>query len=254
MALSPRLIDNTPDYYDLPQQMNNKGILYESFLYETLKDKGLIPRGFTPAASDSNAPDIKFMWKGNSYNLEVKLDKRADFGQSGLKYKNNKWKLDGNKAPAHVSMREMLKRMGIEDFVNSRAGWGGLGQPRLFKLKDEGMTPTWADKQDDYDKFQDKYIPIPNTTVTSYYKGKSINYIHIGGLGTYYMGGDPAQMIPFTNIPRFKADLKLRIRKKGSSSNPNYRFSLALLLASTPNESEFDISDDASIEILTSNQ
>tara|TARA_B100000700_G_scaffold311208_1_gene392753 strand:+ start:39 stop:803 length:765 start_codon:yes stop_codon:yes gene_type:complete len=254
MAISPRLIDNTPDYYDLPQKMNNKGILYEAFLYETLKDKGLIPRGFTPAASDSNAPDIKFMWKGNSYNLEVKLDERADFGQSGLKYRNAKWELDGNSAPAHVSMREMLRRMGIEDFVNSRAGWGGLGQPRLFKLKEDNLTPTWADKQDDYDKFQDKYIPIPNTTVTSYYKGKNINYIHIGGLGTYYMGGDPAQMIPFTNIPRFQADLKLRIRKKGSSSNPNYRFSLALLLASTPNESEFNISDDASIEILTSNQ
>ena len=254
MAISPRLIDNTPDYYDLPQKMNNKGILYEAFLYETLKDKGLIPRGFTPAASDSNAPDIKFMWKGNSYNLEVKLDQRADFGQSGLKYRNAKWELDGNSAPAHVSMREMLRRMGIEDFVNSRAGWGGLGQPRLFKLKEDNLTPTWADKQDDYDKFQDKYIPIPNTTVTSYYKGKNINYIHIGGLGTYYMGGDPAQMIPFTNIPRFQADLKLRIRKKGSSSNPNYRFSLALLLASTPNESEFNISDDASIEILTSNQ
>ena len=234
--------------------MNNKGILYEAYLFEKLKREGLTPMGFTPAASDSNAPDLKFKWKGTSYNLEVKLDQRADFGQSGLKYKNDKWELDGNSAPAHVSMREMLRRMGIEDFVNSRAGWGGLGQPRLFKLKEDNLTPTWADKEDDYSKFQDKYIPIPNTTVTSYYKGKSINYIHIGGLGTYYMGGDPAQMIPFTNIPRFKADLKLRIRKKGSSSNPNYRFSLALLLASTPNESEFDISDDASIEILTSNQ
>ena len=254
MAISPKLIDDSPDYYDLPQNVNNKGILYEALLYEKLKGERLIPRGFTPAASNSLAPDIQFMWKGNPYNMEVKLNEGADFGQSGLKYKNNKWKLDGSKAPSHVSMREMLKRMGIEDFVNSRAGWGGLGQPRLFKLKEDNLTPTWADKQDDYDKFQDKYIPIPNTTVTSYYKGKNINYIHIGGLGTYYMGGDPAQMIPFTNIPRFQADLKLRIRKKGSSSNPNYRFSLALLLASTPNESEFNISDDASIEILTSNQ
>ena len=254
MAIPPKLIDDTPDYYDLPQQMNNKGIIYEAYLYEALKDMGLIPKGFAPAASDSMAPDIKFMWKGNPYNLEVKLNKAADFGQSGLKYKNNKWKLDGSKAPAHVSMREMLKRMGIEDFVNSKKGWGGLGQPRLFKLKEEGYTPTWADKEDDYNKFQDKYISIPNNTVTNYYKSKNINYIHIGELGTYYMGADPAQMVRFTNMPRFEADLKLRIRKKGSSSNPNYRFSLALLLASTPRESEFDVSDNASIEIITSNQ
>ena len=254
MALSPRLIDDTPDYYDLPQNVNNKGILYEAFLFEKLKGERLTPRGFTPAASDSNAPDIKFMWKGNPYNLEVKLNKGADFGQSGLKYKNNKWELDGDKAIAHVSMREMLKRMGIEDFVNSRAGWGGLGQPRLFKLKDEGLTPTWADKEDDYNKFQDKYIPIPNNTVTNYYKAKNINYIHIGGLGTYYMGADPAQMVASSNMPRFQADLKLRIRKKGSSSNPNYRFSLALLLASTPNESEFDIENEDSLTVLNDNQ
>ncbi len=254
MAISPKLIDDSPDYYDLPQNVNNKGILYEALLYEKLRGERLIPRGFTPAASDSNAPDIKFMWKGNPYNMEVKLNEAADFGQSGLKYKNNKWELDGSKAPAHVSMREMLKRMGIEDFVNSRAGWGGLGQPRLFKLKEEGLTPTWADKQDDYQKFKDKYIPIPNNTVTNYYKSKNINYIHIGQLGTYYMGADPAQMVASTNMPRFKADLKLRIRKKGSSSNPNYRFSLALLLASTPNESEFDIENEDSLAVITDNQ
>ena len=254
MAISPKLIDDSPDYYDLPQNVNNKGILYEALLYEKLRGESLIPRGFTPAASNSLAPDIQFMWKGNPYNMEVKLNEAADFGQSGLKYKNNKWELDGSKAPAHVSMREMLKRMGIEDFVNSRAGWGGLGQPRLFKLKEEGLTPTWADKQDDYQKFQDKYIPIPNNTITNYYKAKNINYIHIGQLGTYYMGADPAQMVASTNMPRFKADLKLRIRKKGSSSNPNYRFSLALLLASTPNESEFDIENEDSLAVITDNQ
>ena len=254
MAISPNLIDDTPDYYDLPQNVNNKGILYEAFLFEKLKGERLTPRGFAPAASDSNAPDIKFMWKGNPYNMEVKLNKGADFGQSGLKYKNNKWELDGSNAQAHVSMREMLKRMGIEDFVNSRAGWGGLGQPRLFKLKEDNLTPTWADKEDDYNKFQDKYIPIPNNTVTNYYKAKNINYIHIGGLGTYYMGADPAQMVASSNMPRFQADLKLRIRKKGSSSNPNYRFSLALLLASTPNESEFDIETEDSLAVLTDNQ
>ena len=55
MAISPRLIDNTPDYYDLPQKMNNKGILYEAYLFEKLKREGLTPMGFTPAASDSNA-------------------------------------------------------------------------------------------------------------------------------------------------------------------------------------------------------
>tara|TARA_Y100001970_G_C13949988_1_gene707740 strand:+ start:68 stop:850 length:783 start_codon:yes stop_codon:yes gene_type:complete len=257
MAIPANLIDNTPDYYDLPQKIDNNGELYEKYLFEKLRGERLTPIGFRPAGSDSNAPDIKFMWKGNSYNLEVKLNKVADFGQSGLTYVNNKWKLHGKKGIAHESMRTMLLNMGIEDFVNSKAGWGGLGKPRLFELKDakpKPLSPTWADKQEDFGKFLDKYIPIPNNTVTNYYKGKNVNYLHIGGLGTYYMGADPAQMVQPTGMQRFQADLKLRIRKKGSSSSPNYRFSLALKLASTPNESEFDIETEDAIAVLNDNQ
>ena len=257
MTVPANLIDNTPDYYDLPQKIDNNGELYEKYLFEKLRGERLTPIGFRPAGSDSNAPDIKFLWKGNPYNLEVKLNKVADFGQSGLTYVNNKWKLHGSKGIAHESMRTMLFNMGIEDFVNSKAGWGDLGKPRLFELKDakpKSLSPTWGDKDADFEKFLDKYIPIPNNTVTNYYKGKNVNYLHIGGLGTYYMGADPAQMVQPTGMQRFQADLKLRIRKKGSSSSPNYRFSLALKLASTPRESDFDIETEDAIAVLNDNQ
>ena len=249
-----QVADSSPDYYDLPLNINNKGILYEEALFAKLKEVSVVPRGFKPAGSDSLAPDLKFIWLGKVYNLEVKLDKKADYGQSGLRYVNNAWQLDGSSASAHVSMRQMLHDMGITKFVNSREGWGGLGQPRKYLVESHGINTTWADKESDYGTFLDKYISIPNDTVTRYYNSKGIYYIHIGKLGTFYMGSDPANMARATEMAEFDADLKLRIRKKGSSSNPNYRFSLALLLANIPLASRFDISDNASIQQLIMNR
>ena len=51
------------------------GRAYEQDLYTKLNQAGVVPEGFTPAASDSNAPDIIFYANGGStYNLEVKLN------------------------------------------------------------------------------------------------------------------------------------------------------------------------------------
>jgi len=262
--IDAKLIDDSPDYYDLPQKINNNGILYEARLHEKLKDFGLVPKGFEPAASDSNAPDIQFKWKNNSHNMEVKLNKAADFGQSGLIWHGNattgKWILHGNSGPSHVAMRERLKSMDILKFVNGKEGWDtkNLGMPRRFKPDVIKNGPTAEDKRHDYLTFKDKTIPIPISAVKDYYKSKNIFYIHIGGLGTYHLGGDPAKMVWFTKMPELTGECKLRIRKKPvgsvSGGSTNYRFSLALLLKKAPNQSEFDITDDASIEILTSNQ
>ena len=260
--IDPKLIDDSPDYYDLPQKINNKGILYEARLHEKLRGYGLVPRGFAPAASDSNAPDIQFMWKKNPQNLEVKLNKAADFGQSGLTWHGNattgKWILHGDRGPSHVAMRQRLESMKVLDFVNGDKGWGNLGMPRRFLPHVIERGPTAEDKRSDYLNFKDKTIPIPISAVKDYYRSKNIFYIHIGGLGTYHMGGDPAQMATFTNMPELIGECKLRIRKKPvgsvSGGSTNYRFSLALLLKKVTNTSEFDITDDSGIEILNSNQ
>ena len=39
------------DYYDLPTNVNNKGFLYEEYIFELLKDQNLVPAGFTPAGN-----------------------------------------------------------------------------------------------------------------------------------------------------------------------------------------------------------
>ena len=244
----------TLDYYDLPVDIKNKGFLYEQALFHKLKDASLVPQGFSPAGSDNLAPDLKFIWHGNEYNLEVKLDQKADYGQSGLRYVDDTWILDGSSAQAHVSMREMLTEIGIPRFVNSVDGWGGLGQPRKFLREEQGLKTSVSDHDYDYNTFLDKYIKIDSNTVSRYYNNKNIYYIHIGGMGTYYMGKDPAQMARSTDMAKFIPSLKLRIRKKGSSDHSKpYRFSLALLVDNKPLASNFDMSVDAHIHQLTMN-
>ena len=48
---------------------------------------------------------------GKTYNLEIKLDDKADYGQSGLKYNVNtkKWFLDGKNTIQDRTMRENLR-------------------------------------------------------------------------------------------------------------------------------------------------
>ena len=243
------------DYYDQPENIKNKGFIYEKFVFEKLKENNLVPLGFTPAGADNSAPDCKFLWNGNPQNLEIKLDEKADYGQSGLKYNvsTNKWFLDGKNTIQDRTMRENLKELGVEDFVNSNNAWGGSGVPRLFERQSNRQSVTWGDKEYDYRVFPDKYIPISNTTMSNFYNSKNIYYIHIGGYGTYYMGRDPAGVSRFTEMIKFNGSLKLRIRKKGSSSNPNYRFSTALLIDKKPTKSAFDITQSDSIDFLIAN-
>ena len=67
------------------------------------------------------------------------------------------------------------------------------------------------------------------------------------------MGRDPAGISRFTEMIKFDGSLKLRIRKKGSSSSPNYRFSTALLIDKKPSRSAFDITQDDGIDFLIAN-
>lgn len=243
------------DYYDLPINYDNKGFVYEEYIFSLLTDQNLVPAGFTPAGADNSAPDCKFLWKGEPYNLEIKLDEKADYGQSGLKYNvtTKKWYLDGKNTIQDRTMRKNLKQLGVEDFVNSNNAWGNSGVPRLFQKKSKKQTITWGDKEYDYANFLDKYIPIDSNTLSSFYNSKKIFYIHIGGYGTYYMGKDPARISQFTDMIKFNGSLKLRIRKKGSSSSPNYRFSTALLIDKKPTRSAFDITQSDSIDYLIAN-
>ena len=63
-----------------------RGFLYERSIFNKLRSKGITPTGSQPAGTNPNLPDATFIYKGEPYKLEVKLDLRADFGQGTLNY------------------------------------------------------------------------------------------------------------------------------------------------------------------------
>jgi len=212
-----------------------QGFLYEGRIHQKLKAKGLVPKDFQPAGSDPNAPDAKFIYRGNEYKLEVKLDLKADYGQGSFEYANGRWVLGGAKTAAADELRSLMRAVGIEAFANKQ--WGPKGAPNKGTVDNKDFTQEMV--KSDYLRFKDAFLTIPSRALHSYYGAKQTYYIQIGGYGLYYMAANPAGL----PVPQFNPGLRIRIRLKRGGSSPiyNYRFTTALQITSKPPRSKYDI-------------
>jgi len=219
-----------------------QGFLYEERIHNKLKAQGLAPSGFSPAKSNPNAPDAQFIFGGRSNNLEVKLDLAADYGQGTLNYSNGIWSLGGAETPEAGVLRDLMRGVGIEAFVNSE--WGPKGQPFKGNVSTEKFTQEMVTS--DYARFGDRYKVIPSSALHSYYATKGTYYIQVGGYGLYYMASNPLNL----PVPQFNPGLRIRIRTKRGNSVPinNYRFTTALQVTTKPGKSPYDL--DRSLDFL----
>jgi hypothetical protein len=238
------------------------GFMYEDSIFERCKELGLVPKTFTPAGSANNLPDILLSvapgqsTKKQDIKIEIKLNDKADFGQSGLKCKSNgEWFLDGQKSPEAEQMRKLLNAMGVPKIVKKI--WGPFGVPRKFSVKDGG-TKKMNERDINYDREHFKDIMLTGSdapkieTLFRYYGTKKTYYIQIGGKGLFFMQNDPANLKSI-GVKKFDGTLKLRIRRKaGGSINEkwNYRFSTALLIDKSPSNSGFSLDSSQSEEDL----
>lgn len=206
--------------------MANEGFLYEEKINKILKKAGIQDKSFQPAASDSNAPDGVFTYKGIEYKLEIKLNLKVDFGQGSLDYdvKTKKWCLGGAATASAQAMRDFLTKMKVPQIVNKV--WGPKGAPRKFTVPLDRYKKEDVDA--DYKRFSEQKIRVPEDAIANYYASKKTYYIQIGGKGLYYMGKDPAGL----GCPEFKPETILRIRIKRAHTNPlhAYRFVTALVV------------------------
>ena len=221
-----------------------RGFLYEGRVFNKLKSKNLVPPGITPAGPDPSKPDAVFKYNNVSYNLEVKLNLEADYGQGTLEYSQGKWGLGGANTPQADEMRNILNSVGAVEFVNNQ--WGLMGIPYKGTVMNEQFTPEMV--RQDYKRFTDRYLNVPLSSLFNYYASKNTSYLQIGGYGMYYMGSNPANL----PVPQFNGALRLRIRTKRGGSNPiyNYRFTTALQVTQKPSRSIYNI--DNNIDFLIS--
>ena len=212
-----------------------RGFLYERSIFNKLKSKGITPRGSEPAGPNPNLPDATFIYEGQPYKLEVKLDLRADFGQGTLNYVDGVWTLGGADTPEAEEMRRLLESVGTAEFANLE--WGKKGIPNKGTVETGNFTQEMV--REDYTRFKDGFKIVNKRNIWDYYAAKDTYYIQIGGYGLYYMSANPANL----PIPQFNVTSRLRIRMKPSQSYPvySYGFKTAILVQSKPQRSTMDL-------------
>ena len=212
-----------------------RGFLYEKSIFNKLKSKGITPRGSEPAGPNPNLPDATFIYEGQPYKLEVKLDLRADFGQGTLNYVDGVWTLGGADTPEAEEMRRLLESVGTAEFANLE--WGKKGIPNKGTVETGNFTQEMV--REDYIRFKDGFKIVNKKNIWDYYAAKDTYYIQIGGYGLYYMSANPANL----PIPQFNVTSRLRIRMKPSQSYPvySYGFKTAILVQSKPQRSTMDL-------------
>jgi hypothetical protein len=230
-------------------ESSNKGFVYETKINNLLKRNGLQRKNFSPAGSDSNAPDAELRIRETDYKVEVKLDTKVDFGQGSLDYnvQTGRWSVGGAATASAEQMREFMRMIGVEKEINKR--WGKLGAPRKYTVETKKFTK--KDVDHDYKTFKDFFVDIPGDAVSNYYASKSTYYIQIGGgFGLYYMSANPAGI---QNIKQFNLKLRLRVRLKRGGSFPinNYRFTTAIQAVNgTLHHSDGDLEDKKFLNTL----
>ena len=146
-----------------------RGFLYERSIFNKLKGKGITPRGSKPAGSNPNLPDAVFIYQGQPYNLEVKLDLRTDFGQGTLNYTDGIWTLGGASTPEAEEMRRLLSSLGTAEFANEE--WGKKGAPNKGTIQTSDFTQEMV--REDYYRFKDGFKPVDKRNVWDYYAAKN---------------------------------------------------------------------------------
>ena len=216
-----------------------RGFLYERSIFNKLKSKGITPRGSEPAGPNPNLPDATFIYEGQPYKLEVKLDLRADFGQGTLNYVDGVWTLGGADTPEAEEMRRLLESVGTAEFANLE--WGKKGIPNKGTVETGNFTQEMV--REDYTRFKDGFKIVNKRNIWDYYAAKDTYYIQIGGYGLYYMSANPANL----PIPQFNVTSRLRIRMKPSQSYPvySYGFKTAILVQTKPQSCLLYTSDAA---------
>ena len=180
------------------------GRRYEQVLYRKMNRAGVVPEDFTPAGSDSAAPDMKFYAKNEIWNLELKnASSLLDFGQSVIEYSGSSWRLSGT----NTVMVGLLRGLGVETIVNEN--WG---EPH----KRTRQSVTVQEAIEDVQNFGDEYFSVDVNNVIRYYNSKNTFYIQIEGRGLYYMGSNPAG-IPA--IPELSGSYKVRLRRKPADTS-----------------------------------
>lgn len=186
----------------------NQGYQYEQTVYDLCNTHGIVPEGFSPAGSRPNQPDLVILIGGVPYNVELKLNKKAQMGGSSLRYMDNKFSCVGDYKVSNSFISKLEdKKVDLDEFLN---------------FINKKSIPTTTNK-DTWNIAKEKglirkiNLNIRNdfNFIEEHYVSKETYYMQIGGEGLYYMRENPAGL----QIPKLDMTSYLQIRLIRGSSN-----------------------------------
>jgi len=174
--------------------------------------------------------DVKFLYKSQEYNVEIKVDLKADYGQKMLKWdiKNKSWFWS-----VDDSVTQLYTSIGILDYVNQKNF-----TPNRFTISKEQITI--QHKKQDQQAFEGKHT-LNIKALYQFYSNKNCYYIQVGDYGFYHLERDILNL----GTPQFNCGIYLRLRAKTIHSNPIYKYGFYAVIKTNkkPNLSIYDIEE-----------
>lgn len=216
----------------LNEAITNRGDAYEYKVYDTLKDVEQTLEGFdvisaAPKGSDSTGEgDITIRVGGKQVNIEVKLNKNAQLGETSLRINAesktveiaNPERVEPDAIPLYIEAGKSMFQE-VTDYIkfirtvppfeiNAAAPlsfpFGSVTTEAWDLAKRAGLLARLNQKV----QFSDTKI------VENFYNRKNVFYIQIGGSGLFYLGKNPMNL----PVPRFQGKMQVEFRPKRSGS------------------------------------
>ena len=231
--------------------MANLGFIYEQQIYNSYKQVGRVPVGFSPAGSNQNAPDFIFSsFRNVQANIELKAEgetenRKLDYGQAGLiQLDNGQWSFSPRST--NKNLIGAYLKYGLLNKIN-QSKWGTVKSKYLISVAARRPTVEKnaaykSDKQTFYgcENWIANGFRMDSSIVRSYYASKGVNYINVKHRGFYLIGNDVLGLNP----PLFNPlDVSVVIRQKTSTSSQSIRFTTALRVNGYPSSNGLDLTN-----------
>lgn len=222
-------------YKKLPKGFNCSvsGINYERKIFNICKKCHINNTPFNTQKEEElagclskNDIECNFIREKN-IGIEVKNSKSPDWMQCSIKYNNktSKWEAV-KKGKIPINCRKIFNKL-----INNI----NLYNQEIPPFMEKPIThEEWLKIKKETDKWHDKYIDIPNDTISSLYSEKNCHYIQISdGYGLYHLGNDVCGF----GVPLFNIQQQIRIRTKiHTRKNKNGFCVLSVILACQPKD------------------
>lgn len=206
---------------------------YEQRVIDSLDETGILG-SMEVAHADATGPDAEFVIDGKPFFLEIKLNSKAQMGDTAVRY-----------YPARSEGRFELAKPDALDDEAKTVVFAALGKKEqdilnwVEALRDPARPASekWVDNPDKsalgfqttYRKYQEakdsglllkagagygRAAPIaaPSNVIKKLYASKNVHYIQIGGKGLYYLESNPADL----PVPPFDGEINIELRPRPS--------------------------------------